>query len=87
MQREVRDEVSWQTYKDLTYRSSGKTATTRVLDKVRGSLQSRVIIPASVEIDSVVAKNQTRDIERDRGFAAIKQKKAALQFWVPGRYR
>ena len=79
-QQEVRDEVSWQTYKDLTHRSSGKTATTRVLGKVRESLRSHVISPASVDIDKVVAKNQ----KRDRGFAAIKQKKAALQFWVPG---
>ena len=83
-QQEVRDEVSWQTYKDLTYRSSGKTATTRVLGKVRESLRSHVISPASVDIDKVVAKNQKRDIERDRGFATIKRKKAALQFWVPG---
>ena len=84
MQRDVGDEVTWQTYTDLTYRSSGEPATSRVLGKVRESLRSHVISPASVDIDKVVAKNQTRDIERDRGFAAIKQKKAALQFWVPG---
>ena len=77
-------EVSWQAYKDLTYRSSGKTATARVLGKVRESLRSHVISPASVDIDKVVAKNQKRDIERDRGFATIKQKKTDLQFWVPG---
>ena len=82
--REVRDEVSWQTYEDLKYRSSGKTATTKVLGKARESLRSHVISPASVDIDKVVAKNQKRDIERDRGFATIKQKKAALQFFVPG---
>ena len=84
MQREVRDEVSWQTYTDLTYRSSGKKATTRVLGQVRESLRSHVISRASVDIAEVVAENQKRDTERDRGFAAIKQKKAALQFWVPG---
>ena len=78
--QEVRDGVSWQTYEDLTYRSSGKTAMARVLGKVRESLRSHVISPASVDIDKVVAKNQ----KRDRGFAAIKQKKAALKFFVPG---
>ena len=76
--------VPWQTYSDLKYRSSGGRATTRVLGKVRESLRSHVISPASVDIDKVVAKNQTSDIERDRGFAAIKQKKAALKFFVPG---
>ena len=80
-QQEVRDSVSWQTYQDLTYRSSGKAAATnKVLGEVRKSLRSDVISPASVDIDKVVAKNQ----KRGRGFAAIKQKKAALQFFVPG---
>ena len=67
--REVRDEVSWQTYEDLTYRSSGKTATTRVLGKVRESLRSHVISPASVDIDKVVAKTSratSRETEASR---------------------
>ena len=84
-QQEVRDSVSWQTYQDLTYRSSGKAAATnKVLGEVRQSLRSDVISPASVDIDKVVAQKEKRDIERDRGFAAIKQKKADLKFWVPG---
>ena len=84
-QQEVRDSVSWQTYQDLTYRSSGKAAATnKVLGEVRKSLRSDVISPASVDIDKVVAQKEKRDIERDRGFATIKRKKTALQFWVPG---
>ena len=76
--------MTWQTYTDLTYRSSGEPATSRVLRTVRQSLRSHVISPASVDIDKAVAKNQQSDFERDRGFAAIKQKKADLKFWVPG---
>ena len=72
--------VPWQMYADLTYGSSGRRATTKVLGKVRESLRPHVISPASVDIDKVVAKSQ----KRDRGFAAIKQKKADLKFWVPG---
>ena len=83
-QQEVRDDVPWQTYKDLTYRSSGKTANQRLLGEVRKSFRSHVISPARVDIDKAVAQKKERDIERRRGFASIKRKPAALKFWVPG---
>ena len=76
--------VPWQNYADLTYRSSGKAATNKVLGEVRKSLRSDVISPASVDIDKVVAQKEKKDIERNGGFSTIKQKPTDLKFWVPG---
>ena len=76
--------MPWQTYTELTYRSSGKKVHPRLLGEVRKSFRSHVISPARVDIDKAVAQKKERDIERRRGFASIKRKPADLKFWVPG---
>ena len=78
--QEVKDEVAWEDYADMSFRSSGKTASKRMVERVRDKLRSTVVVPASVEVDEFVAKRN----HRDRGFASLKQKPPALKFWTPG---